>query len=116
MFHKTDVTSWPQLAALWRAAVEVFATVDMVVPGAGIFDLPCSSFWSPPQTGTNPDSASRDPADAEPGRYAVLDVNLIHPIRLARLAIGHWTQKEKGTLVLAASRATSPSARCLCTS
>lgn len=104
VFQKTDVSSWPQLSALWTAALEAFPTVDVVVPGAGLFEPKWSSFWDAPRTGTNPDSASRDPADAEPGHYAVLDVNLTHPIRLSQLAIGHWTKtKQKGSLVHVAS-------------
>lgn len=95
LFHKTDVTSWPQLSSLWSHALEVFPAVEIVVPGAGIFEPRWSSFWEPPGT-----SESKDPADAEPGHYAVLDVNLTHPIRLSQLAIGHWTRNgQKGCIV-----------------
>lgn len=80
--------------------MKTFPTVDIVVPGAGLFEPKWSSFWDAPRTATNPDTASRDPADAEPGHYAVLDVNLTHPIRLSQLAIGHWTQhKQQGSLI-----------------
>ncbi|PNY23574.1 Uncharacterized protein TCAP_06483 [Tolypocladium capitatum] len=100
VFHKTNVVSWPQLSALWTAATSAFPTVDIVVPGAGIFEPPWASFWSAPTTDTNPGSESRDPADADPGHYATLDVNLVAPIRLSQLAIGHWTQRrQKGCLV-----------------
>ncbi|KAK1701458.1 hypothetical protein BDP55DRAFT_641675 [Colletotrichum godetiae] len=59
-----------------------------------------TSFWHPPKTPSNPDSESRDAADAEPGTYAVLDVNLTHPTRLSQLAIGYWTQEGRsGCLV-----------------
>ncbi|UNI13720.1 hypothetical protein JDV02_000436 [Purpureocillium takamizusanense] len=100
VFHETDVTSWPQLASLFAAALATFPTLDIVVPGAGLYDPPWSSFWQPPHTATNPDSASRDRADSEPGHYAVLDVNLVAPIRMSQLAIGHWTKrKERGCIV-----------------
>ncbi|PHH90818.1 hypothetical protein CDD83_2572 [Cordyceps sp. RAO-2017] len=100
LFRRTDVVSWPQLSALWRAALEAFPTVDILVPGAGLFDPPCSSFWAPPKTETNPDTTSRDPADADPGHYTVFDVNLVSPIRMSQLAIGHWTKtKQEGCLV-----------------
>lgn len=101
LFHKTDVTSWPQLSALWSHALQVFPAVDIVVPGAGIFEPRWSSFWEPPGS-----SESRDPADAEPGHYAVLDVNLTHPIRLSQLAIGHWTRHgQEGCIVHVGSMA-----------
>lgn len=104
LFHKTDVVSWPQLSSLWKTALEAFPTVDVVVSGAGLYDPPWSSFWAAPRTPTNPDSASRDAADAEPGHYAVLDVNLVAPIRMSQLAIGHWTTaKQRGCLVHAGS-------------
>lgn len=78
--------------------------MDIVVNGAGLFDPKWSHFWEAPKTETNPDTVSRDPADSEPGHYAVLDVNLTAPIRLSQLAIGHWTTtKQKGCLVFIGS-------------
>ncbi|GJC82793.1 15-hydroxyprostaglandin dehydrogenase [NAD(+)] [Colletotrichum liriopes] len=100
LFQSTNVSSWPQLTHLWKKALTSFPRVDIVVPGAGIFEPAWSSFWNPPSTETNTQTESRDRADAEPGTYAVLDVNLTHPIRLSQLAIGHWTQeRRKGCLV-----------------
>ncbi|EXF80690.1 hypothetical protein CFIO01_07543 [Colletotrichum fioriniae PJ7] len=96
LFQETNVASWPDLSRLWSKALSSFSRIDIVVPGAGLFEPAWSSFWHPPKTGTNPDSESRDAADAEPGTYAVLDVNLTHPIRLSQLAIGYWTQDGKG--------------------
>lgn len=103
-FHKTNVASWPALSSLWKTALEKAKTIDIVVLGAGLFDPNWSTFWEAPKTETNPDSESRDAADADPGHYAVLDVNLVSPIRLSQLAIGHWTTtKQKGTLVFIGS-------------
>lgn len=85
---------------MWSAALDAFPTVDIVVPGAGLFEPPSSSFWHAPRTATNPDTPSRDDADADRGHYAVLDVNLVSPIRLSQLAISHWTAgKQAGCLV-----------------
>lgn len=104
LFHKTDVTSWPQLTSLWAKAIEVHRKVDIVVPGAGIFEPMWSNFWKAPKTETNPDTPSQDSADAELGHYAMIDVNLVAPIRLSQMAIGHWTtNKQKGCLVLVGS-------------
>lgn len=94
LFQETDVASWPQLTAAWRTALEMFPTVDIVVAGAGIFEPQWASFWEAPKTESNQDSVSRDDANADPGHYAVLDVNLVSPIRLSQLAIGHWTKKK----------------------
>lgn len=103
-FHKTDVTSWPQLSLLWETAVKTHGKVDIVVPGAGIFEPAWSSFWNAPKTDTNPDTQSRDAGDAEPGHYAVIDLNLTAPLRLSQMAIGHWTtNRQKGCLVLVGS-------------
>ncbi|KAL7905269.1 hypothetical protein GGI35DRAFT_461261 [Trichoderma velutinum] len=92
LFHQTDVVSWPQLTALWERGLEAFSRIDIVIPGAGLYEPPWSSFWQPPRTETNPHSPSLDLADGEPGHYAMLDVNLTAPIRLSQLAIGYWTQ------------------------
>ncbi|EFQ26624.1 short chain dehydrogenase [Colletotrichum graminicola] len=100
LFQSTNVASWPQLTRLWAKALASFPQVDIVVPGAGIFEPAWSSFWQPPRTESNAQTESRDSADAEPGTYAVLDVNLTHPIRLSQLAIGYWTQQSRnGCLV-----------------
>ncbi|KAI8237145.1 Hco3-transporter family protein [Colletotrichum sp. SAR 10_99] len=99
-FQQTNVASWPQLSRLWDTALATFPRIDIVVPGAGIFEPAWSSFWHAPKTASNPDTKSRDAAAAEPGTYAVIDVNLTHPIRLSQLAIGHWTQTHRpGCLV-----------------
>lgn len=100
LFQPTNVASWPQLNRLWFKALSSFPQIDIVVPGAGIFEPAWSSFWQAPKTDSNPETVSRDAADAEPGTYAVIDVNLTHPVRLSQLAIGYWTQqRRKGCLV-----------------
>ena len=39
-FIKTDVTHWDQLQASFDHAIEKFGHLDIVFPGAGIFDPP----------------------------------------------------------------------------
>ncbi|KAI1738241.1 short chain dehydrogenase [Xylaria scruposa] len=100
LFHQTDVTSWPQLSSLFEKSLSSFGRVDIIVPGAGVFEPHFSAFWNPPKTATNPDSPSIDPADGEPGSYKSIEINLTHPIRLSQLGIGYWTKnKLPGTLV-----------------
>jgi len=100
LFQRTDVTSWPQISALMGRAEKEFPQVDIVVPGAGLFEPAASNFWEAPKTATNPTTRSRDDANAERGSYLTLDVNLAHPIRMSQLAIGYWTRhKMPGTLL-----------------
>lgn len=89
LFVKTDVTSWPALANLFTVAAKEFPTVDIVCPGAGIYDPPWSSFWHPPGS-----ALSKDAPDA--GHYASIDINLTHPIRATQLAISHFLATAKG--------------------
>jgi NAD(P)-dependent dehydrogenase (short-subunit alcohol dehydrogenase family) len=101
LFHKTDVTSFEQLDALWEKALDSFPHVDLVVPGAGIYEPPWSSFWHAPGADGSP---STDSIHQEMGNYATFSVNLIHPIRLSQLAIGYWsTTKTQGCLLFIGS-------------
>lgn len=79
------MTDWSQLSRLFDAAHQHFGSVDVVCPGAGVYEPPFSNFWHPPGAATGP---SRD--DPTGGRYALLDVNLTHPIRMTQLAISHF--------------------------
>lgn len=44
-----------------------------------------TSFWHPPGS-----AESKDASQGQPGHYALLDINLTHPIRATQLAISHW--------------------------
>ena len=83
VFQKTNVTSWSDLEDMFRAAEKHFGSIDIVCPGAGVFEPSWSNFWHPPGT-----AESRD--DRLGGRYAALDINLTHPIRVTQLAISHF--------------------------
>jgi 3-hydroxybutyrate dehydrogenase len=87
LFQETDVRDWTQLSSLFDTAVREFGDVDIVCPGAGIYEPDFSNFWIPPGT-----PGSRDATDA--GRYALLDINLTHPIRMTQLAIAHFTKNK----------------------
>ncbi|KAG9258441.1 uncharacterized protein F5Z01DRAFT_632519 [Emericellopsis atlantica] len=83
VFVQTDVTSWPDLERMFQAALVEFGDYDIVCPGAGVYEPHWSNFWIPPGA-----AASRDhPAS---GRYALLDINLSHPIRTSQIAISNW--------------------------
>ncbi|ORY68228.1 uncharacterized protein BCR38DRAFT_521334 [Pseudomassariella vexata] len=83
IFVKTDVSSWPALGHMFDATIADFGTFDIVCPGAGVYEPDWSSFWHPPGS-----PGSKDALDA--GHYALLDINLTHPIRATQLAISHW--------------------------
>ncbi|KOS23182.1 Short-chain dehydrogenase reductase 3a [Escovopsis weberi] len=80
---ETDVTSWPALERMFEAALAQFGDFDIVCPGAGIYEPPFSNFWYPPGS-----ASSRD--DVDGGRYALLDINVTHPIRATQMALSYW--------------------------
>jgi 3-hydroxybutyrate dehydrogenase len=93
IFEKCDVTSWAQLQHVLDATERAFGAVDIVCPGAGVFEEAFSNFWIPPGTGESADTVAES-------RYKLLDINLTHPIRLTQLAIGHFVARKKaGTVV-----------------
>ncbi|KAM0415948.1 hypothetical protein ACHAPT_013101 [Fusarium lateritium] len=101
LFHKTDVASWPQLSSLWQASLEAFPQIDLVVPGAGVYEPPFSSFWLPPGIDGSP---SVDDANSESGTYKTFGINLFHPILLSQLVLSYWTQnKIKGHILFVGS-------------
>ncbi|KAF4120418.1 Short-chain dehydrogenase [Geosmithia morbida] len=83
VFVETDVTSWPALENMFDVAYAEFGDVHVVCPGAGVYEPHWSNFWLPPGS-----KQSRDKVDA--GHYALLDINLAHPIRTTQLAISKW--------------------------
>ena len=98
VFQKIDVKDWKQLERMFDTANEEFGGADVVCPGAGIYEpvsvvrvnrtslsvlQSFSNFWHPPGS-----SLSRDRPDSS--RYAVLDINLTHPIRTSQLALSHF--------------------------
>ncbi|KAH0845715.1 putative short chain dehydrogenase/reductase family oxidoreductase [Fonsecaea pedrosoi] len=81
VFQKTDVSSWKDLSDTYELAKSRFTRVDIVCPGAGVFEPAWSSFWRPP--GTDPGVVDGVASNG----YKSLDINLTHPIRLTQLAI-----------------------------
>ncbi len=83
LYLETDVTSWLDLSRMFEVAHQEFGGVDIVCPGAGIFEPHSSNFWRPP--GQLP--AKDDP---QSNHYACLDINITHPIRVTQLAISYF--------------------------
>jgi 3-hydroxybutyrate dehydrogenase len=83
IFLKTDVSSWKDLSAMFTVAEKEFGKIDIVCPGAGVFEPLWSNFWRPPGT-----EESKDKVDGD--RYAMLDINITHPIRTTQLAISYF--------------------------
>jgi NAD(P)-dependent dehydrogenase (short-subunit alcohol dehydrogenase family) len=101
VFVETDVTSWPALERMFDVATAEFGRVDIVCPGAGVYEPLWSNFWLPPGS-----EQSRDAPDA--GHYALLDINLTHPIRATQLAIARWLHPPAGQEKEKASPTTNP--------
>ncbi|EXJ71070.1 uncharacterized protein A1O5_06063 [Cladophialophora psammophila CBS 110553] len=86
VFEPTDVTDWSQLEKTFDIAKKQFGTVpDLVCPGAGIYEPPASGFWG------DIDSASH---------YKLFDINLVHPIKMTRIAIRHMLRAKKAGTIL----------------
>ncbi|KAL8874592.1 MAG: hypothetical protein Q9174_000119, partial [Haloplaca sp. 1 TL-2023] len=100
VFQETNVREWPQLERMFHTASKEFGGADIVCPGAGVYEPPFSSFWHPPGS-----PASRDPRDSS--RYALLDINLTHPIRTTQLAIAHFLSRRRSSSSPSASSSTS---------
>ncbi|KAF4551474.1 Short chain dehydrogenase-like protein 65 [Elsinoe fawcettii] len=88
IFQKADVTRWSDLEQVFRVTKKKFGTIDIVCPGAGVFEPPQSSFWSPPGSAVSQDQLNGD-------RYMNIDVNLVHPIRMTQIAISHFLADPK---------------------
>ncbi|CZR58209.1 related to 15-hydroxyprostaglandin dehydrogenase [Phialocephala subalpina] len=93
VFQKTDVTDWAQLDTMFSAAIEHFGGADIVCPGAGIYEPPFSNFWTAPGTPPSED-------DPKESRYALLDINITHPIRVTQMAISHFLTNKKPGVIL----------------
>ncbi|KAJ5512270.1 Short-chain dehydrogenase/reductase SDR [Penicillium fimorum] len=83
VFQQTNVIDWVQLERMFEVAEKEFGEIDIVCPGAGIYEPNWSNFWRPPDSAESKDSASG-------GRYALIDINITHPIRTTQLAIAHF--------------------------
>jgi NAD(P)-dependent dehydrogenase (short-subunit alcohol dehydrogenase family) len=89
VFQQTDVTKWTQLESLFEIysqSQNLPSTVpDIVVAGAGIYEASSAGFW---------DDRDQD------GHYKLLDINMIHPLKLTRIAIRRMQQAKKPGVIL----------------
>ncbi|PWY89896.1 NAD-dependent 15-hydroxyprostaglandin dehydrogenase [Aspergillus heteromorphus CBS 117.55] len=83
VFVQTDVCDWAQLRSMFIVAEKEFGSVEIVCPGAGVFEPAHSSFWAPPGSKGCIDSPMKN-------GYVSLDINLIHPIYTTQLAIAYF--------------------------
>lgn len=95
IFVKTDVIRWDDLTKAFEEADKEFGGVDIVCPGAGIFEPHWSNFWHPPGTKKSKDSVHGTDGI---GHYATLDINLTHPIRVTQLAMSRWLSANKASV------------------
>lgn len=83
-FHKTDVRKWAQLEELFDVFENQFNgdVPDIVVPGAGLYEPSTNTFWG-------------DQDSTNGSRYKIFDVNILHPIKMTRIAIRRMTRAGK---------------------
>ena len=74
---------WKDLNDMFAAAVLHFGSIDIVCPGAGVWEPEWSSFWVPPGSEVSRDGSLGD-------RYGSIDINVTHPSRVSQLAIPHF--------------------------
>ncbi|KAJ9606671.1 hypothetical protein H2200_008679 [Cladophialophora chaetospira] len=73
VFHKSDVAQWIELEKVFDVFADNFGGVPYIVcPGAGIYEPSHNGFWK-----------DNDVDD----HYKILDINLLHPIKMTRIAI-----------------------------
>ncbi|KAL9121040.1 MAG: hypothetical protein Q9187_002406 [Circinaria calcarea] len=85
IFTRCDVTVWADLQNLISVSENEFGDVpDVYIAGAGIFERTDTSYWF----------------DTESERYACIDINASHPIKLTRIATRALLNKNKHGVVL----------------
>lgn len=60
IFVESNVTKWSDLDSVFKKAIEIFGTIDLIVPNAGVFGTPSSKFWYPPASGESKDKPKDD--------------------------------------------------------
>ncbi|OAG39285.1 hypothetical protein AYO21_06489 [Fonsecaea monophora] len=84
VFQRTDVTDWAQLEETFDRVEKEFETVPdlLILPE---FQQPGTGFWGDKDSGS---------------RYKVIDVNLIHPMKMTRIAIRRMLRAKKTGVIL----------------
>lgn len=92
-FQNMDVTSWEQIENLFDVCEEQLGgSPDIVIPGAGVYEPSSNSFWA------DLDKASH---------YKVFDINIIHPLKMSRVAIRRFKAAKKGGVIIHISSITA---------
>lgn len=86
------MTDWTDLSAAFDKAVSTFGGLDIVCPGAGVYEPAWSSFWYPPGGAHGKSVDSPDGL----GHFATLDINITHPVRATQLAIAEFLNPANG--------------------
>ncbi|KAJ0123866.1 hypothetical protein J7T55_012337 [Diaporthe amygdali] len=100
VYHKCDQSNWKSISETWEFTLKTFGRIDVLCPGAGIWEPPHSTFWHAP--GISP--LAKDDPNGAPGLYHLFAVNQMGPIRFAQIAIDYWLEnKIAGSLLFVAS-------------
>jgi NAD(P)-dependent dehydrogenase (short-subunit alcohol dehydrogenase family) len=80
------VTDWEQLEKLFDECEEKLGgSPDIVIAGAGVYEPSSNSFWA------DVDKASH---------YKIFDINILHPLKLSRIAIRRFKQAQKHGVIV----------------
>lgn len=92
-FRKTDVSDWKQLELAFDIFENEFGEApDIVVTGAGVYEPSSNGFWG------DSDDASH---------YKLFDINILHPIKISRIAIKRMRRDQKAGVVVHISSITA---------
>lgn len=93
VFHKTGVTSLEQLVGVFKTFDNKIGGVpDIVVPGAGVYEGSFPGFWNDKGERLN---------------YQLIDINMLHPIRLTEISIRKMREAKKPGTILHLSSITA---------
>lgn len=84
------MTKWAQLEELFDVFESQFNgdVPDIVVPGAGLYEPSTNTFWG-------------DQDSTDGSRYKIFDVNILHPIKMTRIAVRRMIRagKKRGIIL-----------------
>ncbi|KAF2093538.1 NAD(P)-binding protein, partial [Rhizodiscina lignyota] len=85
-FYKASVADWKELEAVFDVYKrEIGGTPYLVCPGAGVYEPSFNNFWN---------DKDKD------GHYTLLDINLLAPIKMMRIAIRKMLQADQPGIIL----------------
>jgi NAD(P)-dependent dehydrogenase (short-subunit alcohol dehydrogenase family) len=93
VFHQTDVADWKELDGLFDVCEkELGDAPDIVIPAAGLYEPSTNTFWGDTDEGSH---------------YKIFDINILHPIKISRIAIRRFRAAHKPGVIVHLSSITA---------